>query len=222
MNYIKKIFENKIDETVHQKLVRYGKGEYESAIMEVKNGNTIKVKATFDFSNDLFGTIAENIKEEAEVNGSVIAARDFEKEFDFLDYKKKKGANIGEIKAKLKPEQIKELYEKFKTNFILLNLKSKDFSLSVGKTLPKPGGKIKEDFCKATLPKELLNEFVWETKEFSNAKIRHTFMINELIVPKEYENDYAKARIMAKRKGKIKRIIELDRKKIEKEAEFTA
>ncbi|MFH1331950.1 MAG: hypothetical protein ABIH63_01570 [archaeon] len=222
MNYIKKIFENKIDEAVHQRLVRYCKGEYERAIMEVKNGKSIKVKGTFDWCNDLFGTIAENIKEEAEVEGSLIAARGFENEFEFTSYKKKKGANTGEIEATLKPEQMREMYEKFKDNFILLNIESGSFSLKVGKKLPKPGGKVKEGFCKATLPKELLNEFVWETKDFSNAKIRHIFIINELIVPKEYENDYAQARIMAKRKGILKRILELDGKIIEKETELTA
>jgi len=222
MNYIKKIFENKIDETVHHRLVRYGKGEYETSIMEVRNSKNIKVKGTFDFANDLFGTISENIKEEAEVKGSLIAARDFENELEFASYKKKKGANTGEIEATLKPEQMREIYEKFKSNFILLNVESNSFSLKVGKKLPKPGGKIKEDFCKATLPKELLNEFVWEAKDFSNAKIKHLFIIKELIVPKEYENDYAQARTMAKRKGILKRIIELDGKIIEKETEFTA
>lgn len=220
MNYIKRIFENKADEIVHQRMVRYGKGEYESAIMEVKNGKNIKIKGTSDFSNDLFGTIAENIKEEAEVKGSLMAPRDFENEFEFTSYKKKKGANTGEIESTLKPEQMREIYEKFKTNFILLNVKSNNFSLSVGKKLPKPGGKVKEDFCKAILPKELLNEFVWETKDFTNAKIRHIFIIKELIVPKEYENDYARARIMAKRKGTLKRILDVDNKIIEKEIEF--
>jgi hypothetical protein len=92
----------------------------------------------------------------------------------------------------------------------------------VGKKLPKPGGKIKEDFCKAVMPAGLLNEFVWETKDFKKAIIKHVFIINELLVPKEYENDYSQARVMAKRKGKLKRTIEFDGKKIEKEAEFVA
>ncbi|MFH1210904.1 MAG: hypothetical protein V1645_03225 [archaeon] len=222
MNYVKKIFENKADETVHQRLVRYGKGEYESSIMEIKNSKNLKIKGTFEFSNDLFATIAENINEEAEVQGSIIAPRDFENELSFglTSYKKKKGANSGELETTLKPEQMREIYEKFKNNFILLNVESKNFSLKVGKKLPKPGGKIKEGFCKATLPKELLNEFVWETKDFKKAIIKHIFMISELIVPKEHENDHAMARLMAKRKGKLKRILDIDGKIIEKEAEL--
>jgi len=224
MNYIKKIFENKTDETVHQRLIRYGKGEYENSSMEVTKSKELKIKGTFEFSNDLFATIAENIKEEAEVNGSLIAARDFENELSFglLSYRKKKGANVGEVEAKLTPEQIKEVYDKFKNNFILLNVKSSDYSLSVGKKLPKPGGKVKENFCSATMPAELLGEFVWETKEFKKAIMKHIFIINELIVPKEYENDDAMARIMAKRKGKVKRVLEIDGKIMEKEAEFEA
>jgi hypothetical protein len=222
MNYVKKIFENKTDETVHQRLVRYGKGEYESSIMEIKNSKNIKIKGTFDWCNDLFATIAQNIKEDAQVQGSIIAPRNFENELSFglTSYKKKKGANAGEIETTLKPEQMREIYDKFKNNFILLNVESNNFSLKVGKKLPKPGGKIKEGFCKATMPKELLNEFLWEMKEFKDARITHTFIINDLIVPKENENDYVMARITAKRKGILKRVIEFDGKKIEKEAEF--
>ncbi len=224
MNYVKKIFENKTDEAVHQRLVRYGKGEYEGSSMAIAKGKNLKIKASFDFSNDIFEIISENIKKEAEIKGSITAGRDFEKEisFEIIDYKKKKGAFTAEIDATLKPEQMKEIYEKFKNNFILLNVKSEEFSLAVGKNLPKPGGKIKENFCKAVLPVQLLDELIWETKDFRKALIKHIFVINELVVPKEYEDDYTKARIMAKRKGKIRRIIEIDGKIIEKEAWFEA
>ncbi len=224
MNYVKKIFENKTDEAVHQRLVRYGRGEYEGSSMEITKGKNLKIKASFDFSNDLFGMIAENIKKEAEVKGSITAGRDFEKElsFEVINYKKKKGAFTAEIDTTLKPEQMREIYEKFKNNFILLNVKSEEFSLAVGKSLPKPGGKVKENFCKATMPLELLGEFVWEEKNFRKAVIKHVFIINDLIVPKECENDYAKARMMAKRKGNVKRIVEVDGKVVEKEAGFEA
>lgn len=224
MNYIKKIFEKKTDETVHQKLVRYGKGEYETAFMQITKGKNLKIKTSFEFTNDFFGIIAENIKSKAEVKGNISIGRDFENEMkiEVANYKKTKQMHMAEIETELKPEEMKEIYEKFKDGIILLNVKSENYNLSTGKKLPKPGGKVKEDFCKATLPLEFLEEFIWEEKNFKNAIIKHVFKVNDLIVPKEYENDYAQARVMAKRKGKLKRIIELDGRVVEKEVEFEA
>jgi len=59
-------------------------------------------------------------------------------------------------------------------------------------------------------------------KDFSKAKIKHTLIIEELVIPKEYMNNPALARVNAKRKGKIKRIIDLDGKTFEKEIKFEA
>ena len=97
---------------------------------------------------------------------------------------------------------LKEIYSKFKLQFILLNVKSDSCSLKCGKSLPKPGGKIKEDFCSATLPLEAAEEFEYATgKNFKEAKIKHMLNIKEIEIPKEYLNDPAKARVNGIRKG---------------------
>ena len=59
-------------------------------------------------------------------------------------------------------------------------------------------------------------------KDFSKAKVKHTFIIEELVVPKEYANDPALARVKAKRKGKIKRFVEVDGNSYEQEIKFEA
>lgn len=220
MNFVKQIVEGKVDDSIHKKFSRYGKGEYERALLLIKKGKNLKIKASYDWANDFFGIIAENIKKDAEVKGKIIASRDFESELSIEadSYSKRGKLYTAEINTTLNPEQMKSLYEKFKNDFLLLNVKSNDFKLSVKSSMPKPGGKIKEDFCSATLPLDVLEEFAFDfDRNFSEAKIVNKFVITDLVVPKEYENDFAMARLMAKRKGKLVRKITVDGKNIEKE-----
>lgn len=221
MNFIKNIIEGNVGEYEHEKLVRYGKGNYERAYMSLKKGKELKIKASFDYANDLFGTIAESIKESAEVKGKIIANYDFENEIDFLDSFSKRGKlYTGEIDRELSAEQIRKIWEKFKLHFLLLNVKSSKFKLKVGKSLPTPGGKIKEDFCSATLPLQFSEEFAFDLGDFKEAEIKHVFVIEEIIVPEEYKDDYEKIRKEGKKKGRLKRIMIVDGAKKEREVEI--
>ena len=118
-----------------------------------------------------------------------------------------------------KVKKVKGISKEFGNHRILLNLKGGDVVLKVGSSLPKPGGKIKDDFCKVSLPLEALKEFDMGD-DFSEAKIVHVFIINELVVPKEYENNIEKARIHAKRKGFLIRKEIIDGKEEEKKVEL--
>jgi len=220
MNFIKQISQGKADDTVHKKLARYGKGEYDRGLLLITKGKKdLKIKASWDWSNDLFGIISDHIKKSAEVKGKIIAPRDFKSELDIESNFSKRGKlYTAEINTTLNPEQIRKVYEKFKIDFILLNIKSDEFKLHVKDKIPKPGGAIKEDFCSATLPLEALDEFAFDfDKNFSEAKIVNKFLINDLVVPKQYEKDFAMARLMAKRKGKLVRVITVDGKEVKKE-----
>jgi len=222
MNTIKKIFEGKVDELVHNKFTRYGKGEYERFLIEIRKGKDLKIKTSWDWSNDLFEYIANNVKEEVDLTGKIVANRDFESEIpcEVSNYSKRGKLFTAEFKTNVSPEILKEMYEKFKLNFILLKVKSSKFKMSSGSSLPKPGGKIKENFCSATLPLEFLDEFVWEVPDFKVLKIRHQFNITEIIVPEEFKKDPAKARLESRRKGTIKRVIDVDGKEQVKEINF--
>ncbi|MBM3200307.1 hypothetical protein FJZ53_05180 [Candidatus Woesearchaeota archaeon] len=220
MNFIRQIVEKKTDDAVHKKLARYGKGEYDRGILLLsKTKSGIKLKASWDWSNDLFGIVADNIKKSAEVKGKIIAPRDFKSELGVDSAFSKRGKlYTAEIEANMTPEQMKSIYDKFKHDFLLLNIKSDDFKLSVKNAIPKPGGAIKEDFCSASLPLDSLDEFAFDfDKNFSEAKIVNKFLITELVVPKQYESDFAMARLMAKRKGKLVRVITVDGKEVKKE-----
>jgi hypothetical protein len=71
---------------------------------------------------------------------------------------------------------------------------------------------------------DLMAETCFDVKErsFKEIRITHRYAIKELIVPPEYATDYAKARIYAKRKGTLKRTVDLDGNKTQTEKEFSA
>ncbi|MFA5888080.1 MAG: hypothetical protein WC852_05215 [Candidatus Nanoarchaeia archaeon] len=228
MNFLKNIFIGKTDASAHGKFVRYGKGEYERLLFEITKGkNNIKIKSSFDFANDFAGIISENLKETANVSGKIIAPYDFKADISQIcepsAYSKRGKLYTAELSADLSPDMFRRMYEKFSSYFLLLNIKSNDFSLKSGKSLPKPGGAIKPNFCSATLPLALIDEFAWDVKqEFSKMEIKHILNITEIVISPELRNDPAKARIEAKRKGKIIRILTIDGKETRKETDFIA
>ena len=76
---------------------------------------------------------------------------------------------------------------------------------------PKPNKEITSDFCKANFPiadaEKLISEFLFDVKErgFKDAIVRHELIIDEIDIPQE--DDFEKARKLAKRVGKIKRYV---------------
>lgn len=223
MNTVKKIFSNKVDDVVHHKITRYGKGEYEKFLIEVKNGKKVSVKASWDWSNDLFEIIAENAKGNVDLSGKIVASYDFENDLpcEASGYSKRGKLFTAEFSTTVSSDVLKKIYEKFKNHFILLKISSPDFKLKCGNSLPKPGGALKSNFCSATLPASFMDEFVWETKSFKSASVKHLMNVKEIVLTPELKADPARARLEAKRKGIITRILNLDGKETQKEMEFT-
>ncbi len=222
MNTIKKIFNNKVDDVVHHKMTRYGKGEYEKFLIDVKNGKNVSVKASWDWSNDLFEIIAENNKGNVDLSGKIVASYDFEKDLpcEASGYSKRGKLFTAEFNTTVPSDVLKKIYETFKNHFILLKISSSNFKMKCGKSLPKPGGTLKPDFCSATLPASFLEEFVWESKSFKQASVKHIMNVKEIVLTPELKADSARARLEAKRKGVITRILTLDEKETKKEMEF--
>ena len=53
MNFIKKMFEGKIDDSVHRQFKRFSKGTFENrALVNLINSKSIKVKTSFEYAND--------------------------------------------------------------------------------------------------------------------------------------------------------------------------
>jgi len=203
MNFITKIFENKIDQDVHNQFTRFSLGTFENrALMKLTiSKDKLKLNTSYDLVKDISLMVAENF-DKIGVKGKIFQGRKKE-----------------EIEKTVSGEELKKICEE--NPFVLLNLEFEDYSVKVGKSLPKPGNKLKDNFCKCILPKSFAKEFI-DKENLKKAVIKHTFIIEDIIVPKECENDPSMARKLAKRKGKILREIDIDGKEKKSEINFEA
>jgi hypothetical protein len=218
MSFIKDLCEGKKDEYIHKQFVRFGKGNYERFLIKLKKGKKLSVKTSFDISNDLFKLIVDNCKEDLEVSGKIISNYSLEGEIEAEEFTKRGKLFTAVIKGTFSPKVLQGWFEKFQLSYILLSLKGKDFKLKCKAALPKPGGKLKDNFCSASIPLEFVKEFDFDFGEdFKNAIIVHKLEINDIVIPDEFKEDFVNARDKAIRKGKFIRAIELDEKQIVKE-----
>lgn len=199
MTFIKKIFEKNIDEEVHKNFTRFSRGIFENrALMRIKKGkNDFKFYASYDLIKDITLLIAHHIQK-ADVAGKVVKA------------KKKR-----EISASVSSEELKKICQD--NDFVLLDIAAPDITFKCKKAIPKPGKALDAKFASGVLPLSFLSEFVFDNPlNFKEANISHTFDIKDIIIPEAYKNSLELARIHAKRKGAIKRILDIDGKHEEK------
>ncbi len=234
MNFIKKIFENKIDEKVHNQFIKFGRGTFENkALIDISvTAKAIKIKTSPEFTNELVELLGNSIEDKTHVKGIIFATKDLSPEspIEFKEIKSAMGIKKHIVDAELTKEQILELCEKFPLNSLSLSFSTDYGTLKVKEKAPKsakPGkgdSQPKADYCVfTTSDKDLLNDFAFDIdKPFKKAFIKHTYIIDELIIPEEYKNDFAQARIHSKRKGKVIREIEVDGENIKKEVNFEA
>jgi hypothetical protein len=235
MHYLEELIHGEGDkEHVHRRFIRYGRGEYPGAVISIKKDRTVlKVAASEDYINSIGEILAKGSKENFSVSGSIISREDVSPQIKAagLDIKKtakKKGVYAIQVAGTLSGTALHELYSALESAHMLLELKSGSISLKSKKSLPKPSGGVDEKFCSATMPAEKLQALLKEVcsdpiKEgFDELVIEHTYIIKDLAIPEKYKNDYAAARIQAKRKGVMKRTINAGSQKTTIEHEFSA
>lgn len=229
MSFIKKIFKKEIDDSVHRQFTRFGKGTYENrGMIKFQKGKEIKISSTFEYVTDFVEFIAE--VSDAKFSGIILSKDSIGK---FLEAKgaktlesKKAGVYANSVEG-IESKIIRELSGRI--SYFLLDANADGIEFKCKKKLPKPGkseGKIDDKFCvlKADLKYwgKIRENFFPDVPE--NAKkclAKHTFEIQRIISP-DGEKDYEKIRILSKRAGKIKRILEIDKKEEFKECEFEA
>jgi len=226
--FIKKIFENKIDESVHKHFIRFGKGIYDKrAIINVtKNSEKIRMSTSFEFANDLV-VFVSGLAQKFSVKGVILS----KEKIDGFDFRKKTGIFCATIEKEMSSYELKQLAEKAYAT--LLDCNAPGISLKIKKKLPKPSKtgetKVDEKFCVLELDKrfwqKLHDEFLFDLpNEMKKGKIEHSYFIKEIVLPpsSEKETDFEKLRILAKKKGILQRKIIADGKEIIKEKEFVA
>ncbi|GIU68406.1 MAG: hypothetical protein KatS3mg001_256 [Candidatus Pacearchaeota archaeon] len=231
MNFIKKIFDGKIDNFVHLQFQRFGKGEFKDrALINAKQKNGIfKINVSYEFANDLVRIVAEKLKDKkTRVKGAIISTKEIE-DIPFKEKKQFQGVKRYIIDCDMSGNEILKIMEKFPKAFFALSFDADKTSLKIKPKAPLSGKPGKEDdqekkvdFCNITTNDKTIGEsFVFEKPNFNEAEISHVFLISELIYPKN-ESDFAKIREIAKRKGKIIRTAKIDGKVYNKSIDFEA
>jgi len=241
--FIKKIFEENIDKSVHLQFQKFSRGEFKDKALAkiIKAKNNYRINTTYEYANEFVKTLAEKLPEEekVEVKGVIVSTKNLKEIPEFyklvgeVEIKQFMGVKQFKINKKLSKRDILEICEKFPASFIALSFSVNNTELKIKAKSPKSAkprlkGKNtpKSDFCKIKtsdldIVKGILfdiDDFGWN---FKKIKISHDFIINEIILPKGEKNP-EKMRVLAKRKGRIVRKIEIDGKTITKEKEFVA
>jgi len=228
MNFIKKVVDGKIDDGVHQQFQKFSKGEFRNrAVIAAKQSKgKFTIFTSAEFANGFVKTVAEKLDSATtNVTGAIVSTGELE-----IEYKEKKqfqGVKRYLIDREMSGSEILQLLDKHPKAFFALSFEVGDTKLKIKPKAPKsgkPGSKSEEapkpNFCKLiTTDNSLGSSFVFEKPDFGEAKINHTFMINQLIMPKG-ETDYLKIRELAKRKGKIIRKAVIDGQETSKEIDF--
>ena len=216
--FIKKIFDGNGEQS-HNQFVRFGKGKFENrAVLNLQKTNKIKLRGSFEWANDFVEITSEltNIK----FSGIILS----KEQLNLGNEKKKSGVYSYEV-SDINSDKIKEIRNKIYTMLLDGGGEGEGVTLKIKKKLPKPGkgeGKVDDKFCQ--LEADLI---YWDKikeafmlPECKKCRISHTFEITDIILPKD-EKDFEKIRALAKRKGRIIRNLEADKKESKEEKEFS-
>jgi len=232
MNFIKKVFEGDVDESVHLQFQKFSKGEFRNrALINVKKtGGKCNLSTSVEFANELVKEAAKKLGEnKTNVKGAVVSTNDLTGELDFQDKKQFQGVKRYLIDKEMSGNEIIELMDKFPKAFFALSFEAGDTKLKIKPKAPKsakPKNKEdapKSDFCSLkTSDEKIAKSFVFEKPDFKTANITHHFIIERIETPEELKNseDFVKIREESKRAGKIIREAVIDGQKIKSEKEF--
>ncbi|RMF07191.1 hypothetical protein D6764_00425 [Candidatus Woesearchaeota archaeon] len=216
INFIKNIVDGAVDEHTHNKFVRFGKGTFEREPMTVKVTSKVSVKSGFEFGDAVLRFVVSHSDADVDFSGAIITSKDISPVLEKRSVEYSSRGKKWTVKGSMGSDEFMEFLKELEGTYALLSLTTRGMKVKMKTALPKPGN-TSEDFLRAEFPKDFLadfaKEFLWEYeggKPFKSALAKHTYIITDIEVPKEFENDYAMARIKAVRKGTLKRHVEID------------
>lgn len=231
---IKKIFDGIFDDDVHVAFLRFGRGEYKNKylIEGKRQAKKWAIKASAEYANSLVNLCLKKINEPINIKGVIVSTLDLRDEIDF-DVKKVsnfQGVRKHVIDSEINPSDILELMDKYPKAFFALSFGGDGFVLKIkpkapkAEKKPKEGEEISIDFCSLkTDNKEIVDELFFGIKDFNEVFINHIINVNDVIYPSNMnELKPTEIRELAKRKGIVKRIVNVDGVEKISEAEFVA
>lgn len=239
--FIKKIFDGKMDDSIHLQFQKFSRGEFkDKAMIRIKNSaGKYTIDTTYEYARELIRIMAEKLgNNKAHVTGALVSALDLTG-FKYENKKMAMGARKYMIDREMTGNEIVELCDGLTKAFFGLSftvngeeLKIKDKSPKSAKgasSSKKEDAKVKIDFCRLkTNDKKIVQGLLFDNEigdsNFKKVEIKHDFIITNIVIPPELKNekDFAIVREKVYRKGKVIRNIDVDGKKIKKEIEFEA
>jgi hypothetical protein len=232
-NTIKKIFSGKFDQGVHEDFIKYSRGLFSNKFLlqGKKQGDKWAIKTSAEYVNYIVRGCLEKANGNVKIKGAIISTLDMKASLPFEIIRVKQFMGIKQllIDSESKVSDLLALMDKFPRAFYALTFSFPGGDLKVKAKAPKSakpaasGDKeVAPDFCTLkTTDQEIVKDLFFLEGDFKEASVNHSFEIKEIILPKG-EKDPLKMRENAKRKGIMKRIIEVDGKKEIKEANFEA
>ena len=240
MNFIKRVFDGEINESVHLQFQKFSRGEFKDrAIVKVKKvKDKYTISTTAEFGNELVKILAEKLGDKkTKVIGGIISTvnlKEIPKYHDFLANSKVKqfqGVKNYAIDSEMSGKELIEIVNAFPKAFFGLSFSVGEDVLKVKAKAPKsakPKNKNEApnpDFCKLiTHDEKIVKDFVWEKSDFKLADIFHDFIIESIVVPNSLKNekDFAVVREKSLRKGKIVRRGKIDGNDVREVKDFEA
>ena len=231
---IKNIFEGNFDSEVHVAFLKFGRGTYKNKyiIEGKKQAKNWAVKTGAEYANFLVRKCLGKI-DSIKMTGVIVSTLDLRDEisFDLVKVANFQGVRKHVINCEVKSEEIFALMDKYPKAFFALSFKGDDFALKIKPKAPASGkpGKDKgegpkADFCSLkTGNKELLDELFFGIGDFGKVRVVHEIDVTDIVYPSNMDElKPAEVRELAKRKGILKRVSEVDGDVKTSSAEFVA
>lgn len=225
--FVKKIFEGKPDELVHNQFKKYSRGDFRDKAMIVckKTAKGYNISTTNEYANEFVRYFSEKLGDErVAVTGVIVSTRDLTGEIDFKNKKQFMGVKQYIMEGEMSGNEMITLCDKLPKAFFGLSFTAFDTVLKIKAKAPKSakpstktGEKPKVDFCKIkTKDEEFVKSLIFDEgiEGFKKVEISNDFLIDEIYVSdevkKEADGDFAVIKDMARRRGKVVRRVIVD------------
>jgi len=231
---------------IHRHFYRYSKGDFIGPALRLTISKArITLRGSHEYEDLIQEIVVKAIDaDQIDVDGVLITGSDIDDDLQALglDWKLKKSTGKtknykAEISDKITTDTFLKTIEKFRINsYLLLSFNiNPGCKVSTKKRIPQPSKKKAEDddinkrvqFCTGVIDnteknlKLILDSALPDFRsdlpnQFKNLKLLNNYKIEEIILPKDVENSML-LRIMAIRKGKMFRSLQIDEDIIEKQ-----
>ncbi|MBD3212197.1 MAG: hypothetical protein GF311_06260 [Candidatus Lokiarchaeota archaeon] len=234
---------------VHRHFYRYSRGEFIGPAIKLRQTSTkFTLKGSLEFEDLVQELVLRSLStDELEIDGTLISGQDISDKLNEFDINWELKESTGKTKnykasfeQSIETEKLLDLVEEFrKCCYLLLNFQlEKWVRVDTKSRLPKPSKKkpIDDDvgkrvqFCKGYMNSSdqnnqmIMDEVVFDFKDeipedWSKITLTNNYRINEIAIPRGVK-DSRKLRILAVRKGKLIRTVDIDGEIIEKQYSF--